>query len=566
MERISLCRDLVRNPRDCEDSRIVVSKWGSATDAFLPEITPASNAQYFNLTAERLLYRDKLLLLSIDQALAECETIQSARPFGPSGPNFAKLRDASVRMAMAFVPLTPAGGNGKAVLARLYCVAGLPEKNKPPFAEGGDSPDIDKYSWFVAGVPAVFEGEALSGRSWLLAANLLMKIIEKKDQATSRNLAANFIVTGDVDNSTVKEVGMGRKPELAEINEYRNYKWIVPMNNASQMSNVPSRKIETPATLDEAYSLIETMQNEATRALFRFLKMSDLRGMKGQRERGGADIFAEDEATGKMPLQIITEMIQDTRNVIASNTDANLRESEELLNKQLEIKQWLKMQEADCTMMFYLLAALNMEQSLAECSKRLSINAQDESGLNAIDWALMAENRDAAIMLHKYGGNCNVADVSCCRNRKLRRAIGNRGHESEAQFKLLETAMEVGLSPNVLMSDSIWYPDEEDCRTMGSLFGMALCLGDLRVIKLCLQNGADPNAALEFKIKEASWDYSHVSFSRFSSALELLYKRDEMTHCLCLESTLSEIANLLIKYGGRITDAVKIARGERGVM
>ena len=115
----SLCDELKRIPRISEDSSIVASTWGAALDVYLPEIPDASNTQYFNLTAERLLYRDKLFSLPIDKSLAKCEAIQSARPFGPSGPNFAMLRDASVRMAMAFVPLTPTGGKGRAILARL---------------------------------------------------------------------------------------------------------------------------------------------------------------------------------------------------------------------------------------------------------------------------------------------------------------------------------------------------------------------------------------------------------------------------------------------------------------
>ena len=105
-EKMNLCRDLARNLRESEDSRIVVSKWGSTTDVYLPEIPDASNTQYFNLAAERLLYRNKILSLTIDQTLSESDALQLAYPFGVNGPTFSALCNASVRMAMAFVPLT----------------------------------------------------------------------------------------------------------------------------------------------------------------------------------------------------------------------------------------------------------------------------------------------------------------------------------------------------------------------------------------------------------------------------------------------------------------------------
>ena len=267
MEKFSLCCDLSHNPRESEGSRIVASKWGNTTDAYLSEIPDASNTQYFNLTAERLLYRNKLLSLPIDQALVECEAMQSARPFGPCGPDFAMFLDASVRLAMSFVPLTPIGGSGKAVMARLYCIGALSAKHAPPFDEGVDLPGIDNYSWFVAGVPEVFNGERLSGRSWLLAAHLLMRIVEKNDRASAYKLATGFITTGDVENGRIKEIEIGKKAALADQGEFKSYKWIIPMKNANEMTNVPSRKIEKPATLDEAYKLIETMQNTMTRDL-----------------------------------------------------------------------------------------------------------------------------------------------------------------------------------------------------------------------------------------------------------------------------------------------------------
>ena len=45
MEKFSLCCDLSHNPRESEGSRIVASKWGNTTDAYLSEIPDASNTQ-----------------------------------------------------------------------------------------------------------------------------------------------------------------------------------------------------------------------------------------------------------------------------------------------------------------------------------------------------------------------------------------------------------------------------------------------------------------------------------------------------------------------------------------
>ena len=308
MGKISLCRDLRNNPRNSECSRVVVSKWGDQVDVYLPETPDASNTHYFNLTAERFLYRNKILSLPIDQTLSECDALQSAHPFGVNGPTFSNLRNASVRMAMAFVPLALNGGNDRAVLARLYCVVGLSPIYRPQFAEGLDSPGIARYSWFVAGVPSVFEGESISGRSWLLAANLLMKAVEKNDKATARNLVGNFIVTGDVENGSIKEVEMGNKPNLANIKEYRNFKWIIPMKNENEMNNISSRKVEKPETLEEAYELIEMMRSRATSSFFRFLKDFNFEGMREQFDIG-ADIFAEDAETSLLPIEYITTAI-----------------------------------------------------------------------------------------------------------------------------------------------------------------------------------------------------------------------------------------------------------------
>lgn len=528
MEKLSLCRDLMRNPRDSEDSRIVASKWGNAMDAYLPEIPDASNTQYFNLTAERLLYRDKLLSLPIDKSLAECEAIQSARPFGPSSPNFAMLRVSSVRLAMAFVPLTPTGGNGKAILARFYCVAGLPEKNKPPFAEGGDSSDIDKYTWFVAGVPAVFEGETLFGRSWLLAANLLMQVVNAKDTVTVRNLVTSFIVTGDVEGGSIKEVDMGRKPSLANIKEYRNYKWIIPMKNANEMTNIPSRKIEKPATLEEAYKLIETMQSKATCSFFRFLKESDLDGMKEQYDIG-ADIYAIDQKTNRSPIEYISDKMCDLREDIGSvpllHKYGPLVKRDDW-NKRLgllrgfenckAIRTWLQLNGANCAVPIYLLARLGNVQSLVDFIAQYPINAIDECGLTATDYALIAGDWSAAEKLIALGGVC---DETGKKNSAIKAALETIVHCSgkfmtTSHWKCLDFAFSAGLPINtaVHFMDAIETKKgaiEELWRLQIPLIGLAIYDGNEELLKFCVDHGADVNEPMKVDFIEDGYEHDN---------------------------------------------------------
>lgn len=522
MEKLSLCRDLMRNPRDSEDSRIVASKWGNATDPYLSEIPAASNTQYFNLTAERLLYRSKLLSLPVDQALAECEAIQSARPFGELGPNFPILRDASVRMAMAFVPLTPTSGNGKPLMARLYCVIGLPAVYRPPFLEGVDEPCIDSCAWFVAGVPAVFNGEVLSGRSWLLAANLLRQVVNTSDVATARNLATSFIVTGDVESGSIKEVDLGQKPNLANIKEYRTYKWIIPMKNANEMTNIPSRKIEKPATLDEAYKLIETLQSKATRSFFRFLKEGDLEGMKEQYEIG-ADIYAEDEESNRTPLEYIDKQIGDLQGSLGREPSYVPPNKPDEWNKRLKllrelknyksIRSWLQLNGANCATSIYLIAKSGDDQSLAHFVAQYPINAIDECGLTATDYALLAEDWSAAGRLIALGGVC---DESGKKNPAIKIALEAIVHCGErfmatSFWKCLDFAFSAGLPINtaVHFMDAIETKKgiiEELWRLQIPLLGLAIYDGNKELLKFCVDHGADVNEPMKVDFIENGYE------------------------------------------------------------
>ena len=522
MKKYSLCRDLMRNPRESEDSCIVASKWGCTVDVYLPEIPEVSNIQYFNLTAERLLYRNKVLSLAVDNALAECEAIQVAHPFGEFGPGFASFNVPSVRMAMAFVPLTPNRSDDKAILARLYCVAGLPKDFKSPFSDGTDLPGIGNYSWFVAGIPDKYAGVPLGGRSWLLAASLLMKVIDKNDLATAHNLSANFIVTGNVENGAIKEVEMGNKPKLAKINEYKNYKWIIPMKNANEMTNVSARQIEKPATLEEAYELIETMHNKATRSFFRFLKKFDFAGMQEQFDIG-ADIFAEDSETSLLPVEFITTAIylaenskegENGKRIYQRSKIArhDIKMPEELdrsfLTSARRISEWLICQGACCAQTVYMLAKAGMFDAIAELATKYPIETRDGERCTAVDIALNNKEWEVARELYvRFGIKC---DTTASRNKKLWAAIikidpnilnlgvYDRVCFPSSDFILVKNAMEVGLMPEsqLLLVDqdptSHNYRDE----IRRTFFDHAISGGNENLVRLCLEKGADPNANL----------------------------------------------------------------------
>ena len=159
MSRTSLYVDIGPNPRTTEGSNVVAKKWGATVDPYLAEIpdVESGNEQcrelYFNITAERLLFRKKLLGLPVDEDLVADANIAAAHPFGEANPTFGELAVPSVRLAAAFVPLTPDEKDvtHRPVMARLYCASGLSGRYASPFTEGLQDAGIQNYNWFVAG-------------------------------------------------------------------------------------------------------------------------------------------------------------------------------------------------------------------------------------------------------------------------------------------------------------------------------------------------------------------------------------------------------------------------------
>ena len=522
MMKKSLYKELKRIPRVSEDSSIVASAWVATVDPYLPEIpdVESGNEQcrelYFNITAERLLFRKKLLGLPVDENLVADASIAAAHPFGEAGPTFGELAVSSVRLAAAFVPFTPDERDMalRPVMARLYCVAGLFGRYVSPFTEGLEEAGIQNYNWFVAGLNDDDLKMGISGRSWLLAANLLMQIIEKNDMATARNLINNFVVTGNVEDGAISDVTIGRKPELANIKEFRNLKWIIPMKNANDMTVVPARRIEKPATLDEAYKLIETMRSTATRSFFRFLREGNLDGVKEQC-RIGADLFAREEGTDLTCLEVVADaksqlyaekkekklmngkfIEEDVDNSVNANLTSFKKSIRDRIAALDEVSQWLRLQGVDSSMMFYLMAINGDEASIVRSLEYSSINACDEHGLTAVDLALVGEDFEAAKLLHCHGGTPNTRWRA---NSRLASAIDGLcdpiDGASQNDIKLIIAAIGAGLSHKTRVRIPFYHgvPHiDEYC----SLYACAVGYAQYDVIEACLKNGADPNEVL----------------------------------------------------------------------
>ena len=543
MKQTSLYDHLLRYPRSSEESQTVISSWGAPIDCYLTTTVHTTEkskavADYYALSAERLLYRSKVLSLPIDEGFAASNAMQCAHPFGQNGPDFASLYAPSVSIAMAFVPLTPEGGGGKPVLARLYCVKGLASSYPPPFADGADLSALASYSWFVAGLPDKLADEPINGRSWLLAANLLIQVVGKNATAsTMKNLSTSFIVSGDVVNGDICPVEMGRKPELATIKEYHSLKWIIPMKNSNDMNTVSSRLVEKPATLEEAYELIESMQSRATKSFFSYLKLEkpDLDGIK-QLVAIGVDLFSEDEDTGKAPLQLVAESIAEAERLPADKAKLGAKSERQMrLDKLVPIRDWLKGQCADCAMTIYILAKTRILNALDSFLEKFPVNARDERGLTAVDWAIIAGDWETANLIHSLGGVC---DKQAKNNTALKAIVDGidtpwikdqNGECLGVPIKIREkvkSALKCGLEADT-----------------GELFSKFLKIGDLEVVELALQLGRSPDNLL------APLDFGESNIPILAIAEDKAELLDEETQ--------KALIDLLLKYGATMNSDIE---------
>lgn len=545
MKRTSLYGDIPLNPRTTEESKIVASKWGATVDPYLPEIpnVESENEQcresYFNITAERILFRKKLLGLPVDENLVTDANIAAAHPFGEARPTFGELAVPSVRLAAAFVPLTSDEMDEtlRPVMARLYCVSGLSGRYTSPFSEGLQDAGIQNYNWFVAGVKDDVLEMGISGRSWLLAANLLMRIVEENDIATARNLINNFVVTGNVEDGKILHVTIGKKPELDKY-EFRNFKWIIPMKNANEMITVPVRRIEKPATLEEAYQLIETMQNTLTRGLNEIANMP-IRGAKGLPDKNAlSDMLAKGADPcaaigGQSPWGRYRENLYAS----AGNTPMDMLTLEDASRLDRIFSYY-----GSIPQFFFMLAHSGQSELLKNLrAGGFDINAIDYEGETALDFAETMNDSHAKELLVECGatkrGRFLPGSSMFARALNSLRTGADWGKKKAEQW--ICEALDNGLDPNETF---ITFPEEGETR-QGRFYMVEISPNDSIIVP-------EDDTLLSYGDR-LTYDFIYA-FYETTMLLEALYAGSSEIVEKCLSKGIRSDVEIRVKYGNEV--------------
>lgn len=548
------------NPQEPETSREVVRFWHNPQVRYKDEeFSLEARECCLRRVAERIVHRRILGLDGLETEHAK--KAFRVEVFGKESPLLSELLLPDVFVAMAFVPLTPGESSTNKLprLARLYCVSGLGGQKRLPFLEGTNEPVLDKYSWFIEGISDRERISGVEGRSWLLAAHILSKIVGRKDKKTACNLAKHYIVTGDVQGGgNICKVEMGRKEELASQKWFANFKWIIPKENDM---NIPKRKIEKPETLEEAYRLIESMRNSATKSFFIFLREGNLEGVKVQ-YKIGADIYGREEETDLTCLEVVAQQrlaftadLADEKNgeVFKSlGSNAWLKMVNDDMSKWDKIDRWLRINGADSATLFYLLAKNGDVEAIVKNSERFSINACNEIGLTAVDIALLNAEYDLAKLLKQYGGTINTRWKANARIVRCVDSVCRWGYElSKEDKQFFVNAIDMGLSPDIEVSikyddyGSLLPPNEQK---EVSLFGAAVEMAKYDIVEACLKNGVDVN-------KEIMW-VSRDSFGPYGVEGKIVEKNMPwdilLKHKGINEEARARFKELFVRYGVRI--------------
>ena len=329
--------------------------------------------------------------------------------------------------------------------------------------------------------------------------------------------------------------------------------------------NIPKRKIEKPETLEEAYKLIESMRNTATKSFFRFLREGNLEGVKEQ-YKIGADIYGREEGSDLTCLEVVAE---EKEKLYAPNGNKKNEEGNSLsesvdLEKYKEsirntvkvfstIEKWLRLNGADAAIMFYLLASNEDEEGIVRNRERYSINACDEKGHTAVDIALMKSEYKVAKLLNKCGG---VINSRCRANARIVRCVDNvcKWYEdlSKEECEFLANTMEMGLSPDIGVSleyDDHGYEVSQFEKKYCTLFGAAIENAKYNVVEACLQKGIDVN-------KEVIWTRMvHFGFGECEYVIDkkgtpwdILSKHKGVN-----DELRSRFKELFLRYGAQIS-------------
>lgn len=550
------------NPQEPETSREVVRFWHNPQVRYKDEeFSIEARECCLRRVAERIVHRRILGLDGLEPEHAK--KAFRVEVFGKGNPLLSELLLPDVFVAMAFVPLTPGESSTNKLprLARLYCVSGLGCQKRLPFLEGTNEPVLDKYSWFIEGISDRERISGVEGRSWLLAAHILSKIVGRKDKKTACNLAKHYIVTGDVQGGgNICKVEMGRKEELASQKWFANFKWVIPKENDM---NIHKRKIEKPETLEEAYKLIESMRNTATNSFFRFLREGNFDGVKEQ-YKIGADIYGREERTDLTCLEVVAEEKAKLFTPAKKNEDGSfVPESAELekykqsvresIGVYSKIDRWLRINGADAAMMFYLLAKNEDEEGIMRNRERYSINACDEKGHTAVDIALMESEYKVAKLLNKCGGVINSRWRANARIVRCVDSICSWDEDlSKEECEFLSNAIEMGFSPDIQLCiryEDLGYEQQglPSDPVYCTFFGEAIRKAKYNVVEACLENGKDVN-------KEVVW--TKIECFRFDVFEEKVIKGTPWDilskHKWINDECRSRFKELFLRYGARI--------------
>ena len=302
--------------------------------------------------------------------------------------------------------------------------------------------------------------------------------------------------------------------------------------------DIPRRKIEKPGTLEDAYKLIESMQSVATKSMFRFLREADTEGVIEQ-YKNGADIFAREPETKLVPLQIvaceIAKLAVDGKVAEEPITeqffyepydhdnppDETKEKLQQKLHRLLFLKRWLKANCADCSLFFYMLAKSGDVAALKKSMEYHPINAIDENGKTAVDWAIDASDWETAKLLHSCGGTCNYdykhnealkfdLEYFCDQRFMMDEQFPDNNRCEGVLFRIVK-AIECGFPPETeveITRSEIMEPKLKHTIWPKSTFWKRiLSEGRYDMIEACLRCGFDVNFEILYKEEgDLPWD------------------------------------------------------------
>lgn len=563
--------DLRDDFRLSERSAKVVRYWGSPQESYEHESGIAKECDaYLKLTAERVMFRVKVLGLSEPDAFLTDRELLDVSFIDGRTPKLSELLAPQVRIAMAYVPLTPVGNAGNPVLARLYCAKGLQGRYFPShLLEDGLLPGMEGFSWFFAGLPDEKFDRKIDGRSWLLAASLLMKVTEEGKSEVARNLANRFIVTGDVRGDKIVRVEMGHKWELAET--FKDFKWIIPKENEMSIPVLKTKKFDT---VDRAHEFIERMINQETVNLANMAnagsshEAQDFLGLL-KNCADPSESVAGTNARQRLMESFVCDMHQHQGEIekglrTGNVSDVQINTLLDRICKSIDAgfnKDRLMSYYGDIPQMFFTFARLGDSEMINLLKQRgFDINATDGTGSTALDFAMeVGEDSSVTDLLRKFGGERRIYRMGSDKMRQVMCEILG-GNISAESYQFIKEAFENGVSPNEVVefrkcddvqktwkrSVDVYNDPSEEAEPWGShdsktylcgwrrysttLMLEAMFSGDQELVELCLDHGGtlEPIVRMGYDEKLIREDFDRSGGESKVYDVELEYYPEEI--------------------------------------